>query len=81
MKYKKTFYAVCGLVFLITLWFATILALDVFGVIALSVFKLTLVVIGLLVLLMMSFCCCCILQSFYEDWKWRHVKRNDKWQR
>lgn len=81
MKYAKTFYAVCITTFLVTFAALAIIVLAICKVLALSTGLLLIVAFSFLVLLFLSFCCGCILQTLYDDWKWRSIGKHEKWRR
>jgi len=81
MKYKKMFYAICFVCFAITCGLITAIVCDLTGVYPISVGLLFFVCFMLLSMIAVDLCCIFVLQTFYEDWKWRHLKKNEKWKR
>ena len=81
MKYKKTFYALCATIFLGCITSFILIILEIFKKINMSIYALVGFCVTFLVFLVWSFICGSILSSLHEDWKWRHVKKNDKWKR
>lgn len=79
MKYKKTFYVLCGCIFAFTVAIFIWILLNILKVISSTSALMLTACIALLGMLFLSFCCGCILKSFYDDFKARRVNRNAKW--
>lgn len=79
MKYQKTFYFVCGLVYLVALSMLAVIVLSAFNVLHISSGVLLLICFMFVAMAFVAFCCGCIMQMFYEDWKWRQIRQDEKW--
>lgn len=79
MKYKNEIIAFCVCVLVATLVVLVIFLLDMFGTLSMPSGSLIVLCITLIGLLLLSFTAVCILLSFYDDWKWRRLKKNERW--
>ncbi|MBP5423920.1 MAG: hypothetical protein J6Y78_15920 [Paludibacteraceae bacterium] len=43
--------------------------------------SLMLIAIATSGMLLLSAVCVCVLVSIYDDWKWRNIKKHEKWKR
>ena len=80
MKYAKTLYTACIATFVLTLIVLAVIILDVCKVFTMPSGLLLVISFCFMFLLFLSFCSGCVLQTLYDDWKWRHPK-NGKWQK
>jgi len=81
MKYQKTFYVLCGCIFISTAAIFIWILLNIFKVISSTSGLMLTACIAFISMLFLSFCCACILKSFYDDMKARRVNKNAKWRR
>ena len=78
---KKGMITFCITVLMITVMLFIVFGLDIFGVIYIPAGSLIVLGIALAAMLLISFTAVCILMAFFEDWKWRHLKRHERWKR
>ena len=79
MKHDKLFFCVCGLVFIVTAGLVALIVLDVCNITHLTTTVLLFVCGAVLVMGFVCFCCGCIIQTIYDDWKWRRTNKHGRW--
>lgn len=81
MKNKKYIIGFCIVVLLVTTLLIVLTAMRFTKVVYMPSGSTVIMLIALAAMLLISFTAICVLQGFYEDWKWRHLKKNAKWKR
>ena len=81
MKYKNEIITFCVIILAITAVLLTVFILDMTGKIYLPTGSLLITGITLIGMLLISVIAIVILMSIYNDWKWRNLKKNEKWKR
>jgi hypothetical protein len=81
MKHEKPFYALCFVVYSITLGLFMVLLLAALNVLHLSTGLVIAVIPAVLIMAFLSFACGCILQTLCDDKRSRTVNRNARWKR
>ena len=81
MKYKNEIITFCVIVLAITAVLLTVFILDMTGKICLPTGYLLVTGVTLIGMLLISSVAIIILITIYNDWRWRSLKKNEKWKR
>lgn len=79
MKFEKILKYFCGITFTITFMLLGIIVFDTAANGIISSAALMIVFVSMGIFIALSAICACGLMAYHDDYKWRHLNKNEKW--